>query len=565
MMQVMNGGGSSSVNPENSYDNVAPRGYGDGYGGYGTYGASYHGKGKGWRPWQPHPEDRMNPDYGNDIDRDLYIWTPELGRTYGPPPRPKYPAQRPLHYAGTYGAKGGGSKSGNQYVVQAPMGPGSEIIYPLRKGDGKAKGKGKQEEEQADTSGGSALPPQRRGWRKERREASRSRSDSRPTTGPPGHWAFVPEQPQHGSPPRGWVGAGGAANVDSPSPEGTAPLRANAKASPARAASTVKIEEVEADLMDVEGDASGSPDARSSQSPQPTTPDHLARIGYGVVLTNDAKAIQAQMEAVQMLIIALKGRSDEYSMKGRAGLEADLHALRVRKTRLKPLEDQNAILEALVEKRTTHFSQTEHNVQSAIAEMEAAKQSLLVAQQQLIQVRTLKAVEDAAKAERAQQAEVPDNMKSLEKVKDLVCLLPNGMADGFGQCLKMLETLLHQASTSTVTYAATLDSESVCSGAATGMPEPTDPYMESLNIPMFPGTAAGGVEQSQQPLQERSSESGPAREGSHTPTRRGRSVEPERSPATRSRSHSASRPFRGKMESMEEAFSRREGRPGGPP
>jgi C4-dicarboxylate-specific signal transduction histidine kinase len=156
----------------------------------------------------------------------------------------------------------------------------------------------------------------------------------------------------------------------------------------------VKIEE--ADLMDVEGER--STDGTEPPIHAPSTPDHLSRIGYGVVLVNDAKVIQSQMEAVQMLIIALKGRTDEYSMASRAGLETDLHALRVRKTRLKPLEDQNAILEALVEKRTTHFSQTEHNVQNAIAEMEAAKQSLLVAQQQLIEVRTLKSVEEDRKS-----------------------------------------------------------------------------------------------------------------------------------------------------------------------
>ena len=307
--------------------------------------------------------------------------------------------------------------------------------------------------------------------------------------------------------------------------------------------------------MDVEGERSTTGTEPPIQAEAPSTPDHLARIGYGVVLVNDAKVLQVQMEAVQMLIIALKGRTDEYSMASRAGLETDLHALRVRKTRLKPLEDQNAILEALVEKRTTHFSQTEHNVQNAIAEMEMAKKLLLDAQQQLLQVRSLKEIADAAKAQEQQQAEVPDNIQSVKKVADLVCLLPNGMADGFGQCLRMLEQLLQQASASTVTYAERLDSESVCSGA-TGMPPPTDPYMEHLHIPLFPGgeqSAAAAAAPTN------------AEERSHTPTRRARSVEPERSPATRSRSHSASRPFRGKCESMEEAFSRREGRPGGPP
>ena len=77
-MMVLTGGGSSSHNPEHSYDNIPPRGYGDGYGGYGTYGASSYGKGKGWHP---------HPDYGEE----LYTWSQEHGRSYGPPPRPQHP------------------------------------------------------------------------------------------------------------------------------------------------------------------------------------------------------------------------------------------------------------------------------------------------------------------------------------------------------------------------------------------------------------------------------------------------------------------------------------------
>ena len=284
-------------------------------------------------------------------------------------------------------------------------------------------------------------------------------------------------------------------------------------------------------------------------------------------MVNDAKTIRAHMESVQCLIIALKGKTDEYSMKCRAGLESDLHTLRVRTTKLKPLEDQNAILEALVEKRTTHFTQSEHNVQTAIAEMESAKASLLVAQQQLIQVREKKAEVDAAtlaSKEAAQRdAEVPDNLKSVQKLQDLVCLLPNGMSEGFAQCLKTLEELLQQASASTVTHASTIDESGSEFGAG----------MEHIYVPQFPG--------GDRPLHEQSSEerlpsplpstfSSPAGERDMTPPRgRARSQEPERSPATRSRTHSQSRSrapgFRGKPESLEEHFSRREPLPIAPP
>ena len=212
-------------------------------------------------------------------------------------------------------------------------------------------------------------------------------------------------------------------------------------------------------------------------------------------MVNDAKTIRAHMESVQCLIIALKGKTDEYSMKCRASLESDLHTLRVRTTKLKPLEDQNAILEALVEKRTTHFTQTEHNVQTAIAEMEAARASLLVAQQQLIQVKEKKAEADAAalasKEAAKRDAEVPDNLKSVQKMSDLVCRLPNGMSEGFAQCLKTLEELLQQASASTVTHASTIDSFTE-SGSEFGA------GMEHIYVPQFPG--------GDRPLHEQSSE-----------------------------------------------------------
>jgi len=314
----------------------------------------------------------------------------------------------------------------------------------------------------------------------------------------------------------------------------------------------------------------GTPDG-SAHSPAPSTPDHLTKIGFGIELVNDAKVIHSHMESVQCMIIALKGKTDEYSMKCRAGLECDLYSLRVRKTKLKPLEDQNAILEALVEKRTTHFTQSEHNVQIAISEMETARKSLMVAQQQLIQVRERKAEADAAssasKAAAQRDAEKPDNLKSVQKMSDLVCLLPNEMGAGFGQCLKMLEELLQQASASTVTHAATIDESGSEFSAG----------MEHIYVPQFPG--------GDRPLHEHSSEeeppSGPhgssissSAERDTTPPRgraEQRSGEPERSPVQRSRStHSLSRSrapggFQGKSESLEEHFSRRESLPIGPP
>ena len=105
-----------------SWEQVPPGGYGDGHGGYGTYGASSHS----WKG-------RQAP-YGK-----------------GPGKGPLRSSYRQL-YPGAYGAKGGttitidGSKGkgkgtdshGNVYISQAPMGPGSEYVYPLGKGGGKS-------------------------------------------------------------------------------------------------------------------------------------------------------------------------------------------------------------------------------------------------------------------------------------------------------------------------------------------------------------------------------------------------------------------------------------------
>ena len=161
-------------------------------------------------------------------------------------------------------------------------------------------------------------------------------------------------------------------------------------------------------------------------------------LAHGIPLSaKDAEDINSNMETIQALIGAMKGKQDEYAIKCRAGLECDLHALRVAKTKMKPLDDQQTILESLVEKRTTHFSATEANVQKAIADMEAAKQSLMVAQKQLLDVKSQVSAAAALAAKDKVEQQAPDNMKSVQKMQDLVCLLQASMAGGFGQCLQL--------------------------------------------------------------------------------------------------------------------------------
>ena len=520
-------GGSSREDPVHSHEQIPQRGYGDGQGNYGPKGKSYghaaYYAGKGGKGYATHYAPPSSP----------YGYAPDGQWAYGYGPLHHFSEDRcrevfgygPMHGnpSATYGGKGRGQAGkstygGSQSPDRRGKGKGSHIDHAI------------QQDREQELREGSAIrhdpyssaPSQRSSQQQQgtghfatrrlrREEASRSRS----------------QQPPPASVPVVVLDAEDLLTSD--------------------------VEEME----DVDPGLPATPARTPSESPS-ESPSRFTRIGFGIDMKNDAKLIQANMEAVQTLIIALKGRTDEYSMRCRQGLEVDLHALRVRKTKLKPLEDQNAILEALVEKRTTHFSQSEHNVQAAISEMEAAKQSLMVAQQQLLQVRVMKAEADAKstamKEEEQKAAEMPNNLKSVQKLQDLVCLLPNGMADGFGQCLKMLETLLLQANASTVTYASNVEVESVCSGIS---------GLEQIYVPVFPG--------GDRPLHEASSsEEVPATaERSKTPPPRGRarSAEPERSPVTRSRTHSLSdRPgYRGKSESMEEAFSRGGPRPHAPP
>ena len=506
-------GGSSREDPVHSHEQIPQRGYGDGHGNYGprgkgkSYGlaAYYAAKGaKGYAPPQASPygyapDGRWSYGYGPlQYFRDGEWGYPEdMG--YGPMPRIRVPGSPPTH-----GGKGKGKG--------APTHGGSPS--PARKGKGEGKSPWALLEQQAEegqgdgvSNGSSQLSRSSRQaggqWanrRIRREEASRSRSRS--------------QQPEV------------VINLDADE------LMETEEAPPADHAGTP---------------ASGM--TYSPATPAPVTPEHLSQLGFGIDM-DDAKTIHAHMESVQCMIIALKGKTDEYSMKFRAGLECDLHRLRVRKTKLKPLEDQNAILEALVEKRTTHFTQTEHNVQVAISSMEDAKKSLMVAQQQLLQVRAQKAEADAkvvaSKAAAQRDAEMPDNLKSVQKLQDLVCLLPNGMSDGFGQCLKMLEELLQQASASTVTTTSTLDE--IGSDFSAGM--------DHIYVPQFP---RGEQEQTAEAtLGTSANPSAAEREGTPPPRGRARSAEPERSPATRSRTHSLSRSrtpgYCGKPESLEEHF-----------
>ena len=429
---------STRERPSESHEQIPHHGYADGYGGYGTYGASaYHWKGQ----QAPSP-------YGKGPARSSYQQL----------------------YPGAYGAKGGttitidGSKGkgkgtdidGNVYILQAPKGP-------LGKGGGKSKGKPAEEEE--DQRGGvwsdgsphlSRSPSARRGWR-----ASRSRSRAKHALED-----VIEEELEQSR---------------TPGP----PLPTVPKARPQRApvatekiASGTSVFTAGGEVINVE------PVATDPADPYFHIRKDLAH-SYLPHDVDDAKVIGANMESITNMLESLRGRTDVYAMKCRQGLEGDLQQLRIRRTQLKPLGHQVSILEALVEKKVMHFSAAEQLVHTSIAKMEIARTAMLDAQSQLLNVKNQKEEADArANAEAATaQADIPDNAKSLTKVKDLACLLPNTMAGEFGNCLAMLESILQQAKNATLATAQEVpdsDSEMASSESASSPFQP---------VPLFPGGA----------------------------------------------------------------------------
>ena len=550
-MRILMGGGSSREDPVHSHEQIPQQGYGDGKGNFGPRGKSYGlgayyaAKGaasaKGLKSGKLGGYSHLNEDYLAQAGP--YGYAPNGQWSYGYGPLAYFsgdygygPMQQHQHRApgspSTHGGKGGKSKGkeGKPVTIGAGKGKGRTWTQEQEQqfqDEGEGHSNGTSQQSRSSQQGGAGGTWANRRLRREEASRSRSRSVVEPTV----------------------VVLDVDDLMEDVTPAPVTPATSYHSPSPA-------------------------PGSYSPASPAPATPEWQTRIGFGIGCPegiaiggmDDAKAIRAHMESVQCLIIALKGKTDEYSMKCRASLESDLHLLRIRTTKLKPLEDQNAILEALVEKRTTHFTQSEHNVQTAIAEMETARTSLQVAQQQLIQVRQKKAEVDAAataaKEAETRKTEAPDNVRCVAKAKDLVCLLPNEMKEGFAQCLANLEILLQQASASTVTHAATIDSFNGSGSEFTeGMVG-----MEHIYVPQFPG--------GERPLHELSADES-STERQSTPPARGRAEhrgDPERSPVQRSRSnHSASRSrapagvFHGKAESMEEHFSRREPLPISPP
>ena len=290
-----------------------------------------------------------------------------------------------------------------------------------------------------------------------------------------------------------------------------------------------------------------SSDGAKEESPAHASSEDAANQSQ---VSDQAKSLSDKMETVQALITSLKGRTDDYSSQARAQLEQDLNRLRILKTQLKPLTDQSSILEALVEKRSSQLTQAEQDVQTAISTMEEAKQSLMVAKEQLAQVHAAKAREDQLIQAQKADMQLPDNQKSVEKMKDLVCLLPVEHAGAFGECLNLLSGLLQQAATPFIQVVPDSDSE---------MGQTESSLIGNTDSPLIPSLPSAVVVTSDPYSAELNA-------APFTPRRRTRSDSPKRSPGSGARSRSTSNrrlTFKqsGNMTTVLDAFSRREGNP----
>lgn len=151
----------------------------------------------------------------------------------------------------------------------------------------------------------------------------------------------------------------------------------------------------------------------------------------------EADSIMDQMQVTQALINSLKGRSDSFSTHKREQLEEELKQLRIRKTKLKPTEDQWEVLSALVQRKQAAVESTSTalvNAQNAAME---AQQALRDAQCQL------KLVADRMEQEKKQQqAGVASEVTTIQKAQSLADMLPKDKAETFRECLLLLQSLM---------------------------------------------------------------------------------------------------------------------------
>ena len=97
------------------------------------------------------------------------------------------------------------------------------------------------------------------------------------------------------------------------------------------------------------------------------------------------------------MLNSVKENTDDYSVGVRKTMEKELQALRIQKTKLKPLDDQIDVLENLVARRTSIVEEAQQEMKNAQLHVQESVQALSVAKEQLMQVKNMKASEDAEK------------------------------------------------------------------------------------------------------------------------------------------------------------------------
>ena len=151
---------------------------------------------------------------------------------------------------------------------------------------------------------------------------------------------------------------------------------------------------------------------------------------------SDATAVLEQMQTTQALINSLKGRTDPLSTSKRQSLEAELRALRIQKTRLKPREEQHNVLMALVERKEQAVAATSQALAAAQAAATEAKEALADAKEQLARVDAQVGQEDCC------SSFMMNGINPLEQAHSLAALLPQSKVDTFMECLSLLNNLV---------------------------------------------------------------------------------------------------------------------------
>ena len=147
--------------------------------------------------------------------------------------------------------------------------------------------------------------------------------------------------------------------------------------------------------------------------------------------------LSEKMDTVQAMLNSRAGREDDYSLATRKQLDAEMSALRIKKTQLKPLTAQVSVLEALVGRRQASVAMAEATLTEAQQKLDTLRQDLCVATAQLASVKEAAAKEDAMKTRGA-----PNTNSVIDQATQMSSLLPPDKAAAFAECLSLLSQLV---------------------------------------------------------------------------------------------------------------------------